>query len=282
MAKKDIAVLITCHNRREKTLKCLSALFECTMPEDYQLDVYLVDDGSTDGTGEAIRNKFPEVYVINGSGHLYWNQGMRLAWDIAAKNKGYDFYLWLNDDAFLDQDAIQELLSCYKIALEENKLSIIAGSCRNSSENTEFSYGGRNENGPVIPNGELQACTYINGNVVLVPQIIYRELGNLSPDYAHGIGDYDYGLRALNAGFNLFLTRNFIATCEKNNLPAWSDPNTPLFKRLKLLHSPKGLNLNDYIEFRKKFWGWRWILDMVKAYAKVIFPRMYNYFKNNT
>lgn len=80
----NIAVLLTCHNRREKTLSCLQSLFGATMPEGYKTEVFLVDDGSTDGTGEAVEKCFPQVTVIQGDGNLYWNKGMNLAWKNAV------------------------------------------------------------------------------------------------------------------------------------------------------------------------------------------------------
>ena len=47
----NISVLMTCHNRRELTLKCLGLLLS-QIGEDAR--VYLVDDGSTDGTAVAV------------------------------------------------------------------------------------------------------------------------------------------------------------------------------------------------------------------------------------
>ncbi|WP_333410708.1 hypothetical protein [Microcoleus sp. LAD1_D5] len=46
-----IAVLLTCFNRKQKTLACLEALFNQTLPADTSLTTYLVDDASTDGIG---------------------------------------------------------------------------------------------------------------------------------------------------------------------------------------------------------------------------------------
>ena len=40
----SIAVLITCHNRKEKTLKRFSHLFEADLPNNQNLKVFLVDD----------------------------------------------------------------------------------------------------------------------------------------------------------------------------------------------------------------------------------------------
>jgi GT2 family glycosyltransferase len=52
-----IAVLLTCFNRKQKTLACLEALFNQTLPADTSLTTYLVDEASTDGIGTArLRN----------------------------------------------------------------------------------------------------------------------------------------------------------------------------------------------------------------------------------
>jgi GT2 family glycosyltransferase len=273
--KNNLAILITSHNRKEKTLACLNTLFNCSFPEDYFFDVYLVDDGSTDGTEEAVITIFPQVNVIQGNGNLYWNKGMRLAWQAAFQVAEYDFYLWLNDDVTLDKDALIELLNCYQEALNrDNTQALIVGSCR-SGLHALYSYGGRNDYGPIIPDGKIQLCKYINGNVVLVPKIIFDKIGNLSPEYTHAMGDNDYGLRVIKQGFNCYTTRKYIATCPINGISDWCNPATPLKKRLQLLHSPKGLNINEYIIFRKKFWGWEWIIYAVKVYMKVLFPRLY-------
>jgi len=54
-----IAVLITCHNRVRKTLRCLNALFEAEKG-NCTINVYLVDDGSTDGTALSIKENYPQ------------------------------------------------------------------------------------------------------------------------------------------------------------------------------------------------------------------------------
>ena len=106
--KTQLAVLITCYNRRQSTLSCLEALYNQSV-EDVKLDVYLVDDGCTDGTGEAVRSRFPEVRVVAGDGNLYWCGGMRVAFSEAMKGD-YDYYFWLNDDTVLLPGALQGLL----------------------------------------------------------------------------------------------------------------------------------------------------------------------------
>ena len=79
----SIAVLMTCHNRVETTLACLRRLTPQLSPTD---GVFLVDDGSMDGTGVKVKAEFSDVNVINGDGTLYWARGMHLAWKSAIKS----------------------------------------------------------------------------------------------------------------------------------------------------------------------------------------------------
>lgn len=281
--EKNIAVLLTCFNRKNKTLDCLHNFYSLDLPDLIGgIEVFLVDDGSTDGTSDAVKTTFPKVQIIEGTGNLFWNQGMRLAWKRAKETMDFDFYLWLNDDVVLKTFALKELLDCYQEGKKASGVpALITGAFQNTKKDLTFSYGGRTEEGEVIPNGELQDCKYINGNAVLITKAIFNELGSLAPEYTHAMGDFDYGLRALNAGFKNYTTKRYIGYCKVNDEPHWSNPKASLKERLRLFKSPRGLNYNEYIMFRKKFWGNKWVVYAFKAYLKVLFPGFYNKLKRN-
>tara|TARA_R110002167_G_scaffold127834_5_gene309648 strand:- start:1108 stop:1953 length:846 start_codon:yes stop_codon:yes gene_type:complete len=275
---KNIAILITCHNRREQTIKSLTSLFSCYLPINYLLEIFLVDDGSTDGTSEQVNKEFPNVKVIKGSGNLFWNQGMRLAWNTAIQKGDYDFYIWLNDDTMLNENAIDHLLVCYsEVLTNTGKSAIITGACMESKEEQVFSYGGKTDEKNVEPNGSIQQCKYINGNIVLIPQEIFNEIGVLSSDYTHGMGDYDYGLQAHHKGFPCYTTKIYVATCPTNKgIPAWCNPKKSIKERFIAFYSPRGLNVKEYVIFRKKFWPYTWVFFAFKAYFKMFFPMFYS------
>lgn len=63
---KNVAILMTVHNRRDKTLQCLDTIQkEFASPKSFSIKIFLTDDGSTDNTTLAIQEKnilFPYKY----------------------------------------------------------------------------------------------------------------------------------------------------------------------------------------------------------------------------
>jgi GT2 family glycosyltransferase len=246
----NAAILMTCFNRVKTTLACLEHLFNATKPDNFSFDIYLVDDNSPDGTGKIVKQKYPEINVIYGTGSLYWNQGMRLTWETAAKIKDYDYYLWLNDDTILNTNAIKIIFEDYNETFQKTHNPIIvAGTCCDNTR-TNFTYGGRTIKAkPIIPAGYPQFCQLINGNIVWIPQTIFSVVGNLSSIFTHSLGDYDYALRANKRGFKCITTSQYIAICDRNGLPAWRNSNAGLLKRFKSLYATTGFCLLEYMRF---------------------------------
>ena len=206
---------------------------------------------------------------------------MRLAWNTAIKKKKYDFFLWLNDDTIILDNGLNNLFEDYKSVLKFKKEPfLITGACKKTNSN-EFSYGGRNELGAIVPNGELQTCKYINGNIVLVPFEVYEIIGILSEKYTHAIGDFDYGLRALRNNINCYTTSSYVAMCDENPISGWMDSSVPFKKRRKLFFSPKGLNVKEFMYFTRKHYNFkRTISVFFKVHLQVFFPKMYHKLKN--
>ena len=275
------AVLLTVFNRKTTTLECLKALEEQEIGQNMQLEIFLVDDGSTDGTFEAVTDQFSKVNLIKGSGNLFWNGGMRLAWNTATAKGTYDFFLWLNDDTILVENGLKILFDDYvnNKKFEKNPF-LITGACKKLNSD-EFSYGGRTKQGNVIPNGELQKCTYINGNIVLIPNAVYQIVGTLSDKYTHAMGDFDYGLRAQEENINCYTTSSYVARCNQNPISGWRDAKVPFKKRWSLFHSPKGLDIKEYAYFIRRHNTFKkTLLTLIKVYVQLFLPRIYNKFKS--
>ena len=59
-----------------------------------------------------MRAEFPWVEVVVSDGSLFWCRGMHLAFETAFR-KGFDHYVWLNDDTTLRNEALAGLLACW-------------------------------------------------------------------------------------------------------------------------------------------------------------------------
>ena len=273
--RTSIAVLLTCHNRKDKTHKCLSQLFE-NKSSNFILKVYLVDDKCTDGTVEIINEFFPQVNVIKSDGDLYWNLGMHLAWKIASKND-YDSYLWLNDDTYLNDDAINNL---YEAHLKKDK-SIIVGTLLNDLKDDDYliSYGGRmlNKRDNIITpdQNNLKICDLFNGNCVLIPKYVFKKIGNLDDYFHHSYGDFEYGLRAKNNNIESYIVPNFVGYCKKDIVDGnfkFLSRKYNLIQRLKFLYSPLGKNPYEAFYISRKYNSFIYsFLVFLKLHYNVIF-----------
>ena len=248
----NLSILITCHNRHNVTRNCLSKLYQLRN----DIDVYCVDDNSSDGTSEMIKKEFPQVTLIHGNGNLFWSRGMRLAWETALQsNKDYKYYFWLNDDLELYPNAFNELLECLNLVSQP---AIISGLVQ-SAQNGEAMYGGHDKNGISIANGRMNPIQNMNGNFVLIPNEVVDKIGILDPVFHHDLGDVDYGLTALEASIPVLSSRCYIGNTDaslKSNNKRNRRAGVSLKKRFKILYSPLGSNPNITFHFMKKHHGY--------------------------
>jgi len=249
----SIAILMCCHNRIDKTTLCLENIFnQKIFKVDLLVDIFLVDDGSIDGTRNAVKDFYPQVIIINGDGQLYWNRGMHLAWKTAMSVKNFDYYLWLNDDTFLFNNALEILFT------EINMDAIVCGSTK-SQISQKITYGGFSSinNNLILPNGKYQLSDYCNGNCVLVPKNVFQKLGNLDPFFHHALGDFDYSLRARKKGIEIKVAPDFIGFCESHhNIPKWRSNSYNFISRLKNLYTPlSGCYPPEFFVFDKRHHG---------------------------
>ena len=274
---RKLVVLMTCHNRKEKTLACLRALFAAEMPEGIGLEVVLVDDASTDGTGSAAAALDPRVCVHYGDGSLFWNGGMRLAFAESMKRQ-FDFYLWLNDDTTLVESGVRHLIGTYDSLREVHGDQLMIVGATRDSESNQLTYGGFLRSGGLFrplalelvrPSEAPVPCDTMNGNCVLIPAVIPALIGNLDPEFNHGLGDIDYGLRANKAGCAIWVAAGFIGTCSRNVIAGtYLDRHLPLGLRIRAVFGIKGLPPKPWAIYTRRHSGIFWPLYWAWPYLK--------------
>lgn len=273
---KCIAIILTVFNRKETTLIGLRQLYKVIkMTMDVNVDVFMTDDGCTDGTAEAVSKEFPNIKIIKGDGNLYWSGGMRKAWDVAASTGEYDFYLWYNDDAMLYDDALNIMLNTIN---EEGDLTIVSGTFRNK-DNGNTSYGGWSKDFKLVPINPLknEEVFFMNGNFVLISRSVYKMLGNIDAKYKHSLGDWDYSARGYKLGIRTVITREFVGTTSRhdgNGISSTYDKNISFLKRLRRLYSPFN-NPSCTWHFKRTHFGLvPAIAAIVKCHILVLFPQL--------
>lgn len=265
----NIAVLITAHNRRDKTTTCLESLRgQASLAAlGISLHVFLVDDGCTDTTVAAALELWPEANILGGDGSLYWCGGMRKAWEAAAQTNP-DYYLLLNDDAFLYPIALQDLLA---ISPTPQTTAIAVGAICDPHTG-EWTYGGLQSDKPFLDNADSpRLCRTMNANCALVPRAVYQNIGMFFHAYQHAMGDMDYGLLASKRGISVLETSTFIGECKRNDaVGTWRDKSLPQSERLKRLVSDKGLPPRDWYYYCRRNCGLLWIRYFVSPYLRVL------------
>jgi len=283
----NIAVLITCYNRKVKSVFCIRSLLQNKLENINYLDVFLVDDGSTDGTSAAIQNEFPKVNIIQGDGTLYWNGGMRLAWSHALENDyDYDFYLWLNDDSMIYFDAVSRLIATYDSLIDRgNKVGAVIGTMIDPVVKTP-TYGGRVCNsyfnplsfGPVLqPENKPLKCDFVNGNFTLIPSDAVKKIGILSDAYTHSMGDFDYGLRLKKAGMTCWVAPDYFGECELNSEKfGCKDTSLSLSERVNKMKSINQMPpVEEWKHFVREHGGYIWPFLYLKVWLRGTFPTLW-------
>lgn len=277
-----IPSLATCHNRKTYTLAALGSLSRQTGLSNIDLDHFLVDDASSDGTTELVKQKFPEVLIIPGTGHLYWAGGMRLGWNCIVNARAFDYLFVYNDDTCFCPDALSHLLDVARGWKDQRQPIAVVGTVVDPSTRLP-AYGGRLRSSRwhplkfshlIKPNGEVQHADVFNMNAALISRSAIDRIGFLAPYFVHSGADYEFGLRLRKAGGVILVAPNVVGTCCQNPI---SDSNQPLPRTLigrwQYLLDPKREPPRQRWEMYRRHGGAFWLLLFLIPYISIWLPR---------
>ena len=116
MAK--VAIIIPNYNGQKYLADCLSSLSQLDYP-DYQL--FFVDNNSTDGSVEYVKNNFPEIELIISDKNTGFAQGNNLGWQ-KIKEQDFDYFMTINQDTVSQPDFLNKLV---KVAESDEKIAAL-------------------------------------------------------------------------------------------------------------------------------------------------------------
>ncbi len=209
---KTVFVLIVVHNGVEFTLDCLADL----ETQEYRpLEIRLFDCGSTDGTVEAVRRRFPSIRVDRVEEPVWWGEGMRLGTEKVLEEAAEgDFFLSMNNDVRIrDTRYVSTLVE----ESERYQNALVSAHCwyRDDLRDVESSGGvfrwqkGLFMHNIWMPEQEtLEGLDFLTGRGTLIPIRALKRTGNYdSARFPHVLTDFDIAQRAKLAGYPLLITR---------------------------------------------------------------------------
>lgn len=103
----NILVVIVTYNAMQWLKKCLDSIKSSSVP----LKMFVVDNGSLDGTQKYIIENYPEVIFIQSNQNLGFGKANNIGIQYAIEHD-YDYVYLLNQDAWIMPETIQRLVDC--------------------------------------------------------------------------------------------------------------------------------------------------------------------------
>ena len=131
----DVSVIIVNYNTKDLLFNCLSSLFLQT--HDVAMEVFVSDNGSTDGSLDMVRKDFPSVIVIDNQKNLGFGAANNKALAV-AKGK---YILYLNSDTVVLNNAVKLFFDYWEHAPDKDDIGALGCNLLNAERQIIHSYG---------------------------------------------------------------------------------------------------------------------------------------------
>src|SRR3989338_6213290 len=127
-----VSIIILSYNTKSLLKECLQAIY--SKLHALSFEVIVLDNASVDESVSMVKKEFPRATVIRSNENLGFAKGVNLA---SKKAKG-EYLLFLNSDAVLLDDKLEEMVTKKK---ENNEITVIGGNLLSSDITTSEPYG---------------------------------------------------------------------------------------------------------------------------------------------
>lgn len=201
-----ISVVIPSWNLKDDLIACIVSLLASSIQP---LHICVVDNASTDGTAEALQDRFgAKVEVIGCAENRGFAYAVNKGIDLAVK-AGAEFILILNNDTIVERRMVAQLVE----ALKQTPTAGIAGPVIYYYEPAGqiWQIGDRQWLGPPLSwhipeakvDSQLLKVDYVTGCAMLIKREVFEAIGKFDEQYLMYFEDADFCQRARAAGFEI-------------------------------------------------------------------------------
>jgi len=269
----DLSIIIVSYNKKDLTTACVESIYRTC--GDIKVDVIVVDNGSTDGTPEALAKNFPSITIIRNATNLGFaaanNQGMKI-----ARGK---YILLLNNDAILHSNSLQVMISFLEA---HPQAGAVGPQLLNEDGTIQRSTDDEPSLRRLVLNGILNRSSYLRrrighlsylhwsheslkevpmviGACIMVRKVVVEAVGGLDEQFFMYLDDTDWCMRIRRAGWKIFYLPEATVTHLGGRSSDYPVRKAMFYKSMLLL-SKKYYSLRSHFVARM-YWGfrlWQW------------------------
>lgn len=181
-----ILTIIVSYNFMPWIDKCLGSMLQ----SEYPTDILVLDNGSQDETVKTIRERYPQVTLIENHANLGFGKANNIG-IIYAIEKGYDAVLLLNEDAWLDPNAVEHLVRASEKFPDYGIISPIHLTGKGDNIEKGFAtYTGLADLSN-RPDGSIIEVPFIDAAIWFIPLRVLEKTGLFAPIFYHYGEDKD-------------------------------------------------------------------------------------------
>ncbi len=211
MTSATVSVVVVNLNGRQHLESCFQSLLEQDYPA-HLIELILVDNGSTDGSGQLMAERFPSVKVLKNDR----NVGFAPAVNQGARSASGQYLALLNNDMRLDRGWISAMVATLEAHRESGVVCVGSRILDWEGKHIDFISSGASFAGfgyqmyynlpsDAINLGEHEAL-FACGGAMLVDRAIFLEAGGFDEDFFAYYEDVDFGWRLWLMGHRVLIT----------------------------------------------------------------------------